>query len=95
MKSIRATKRQDGGPVRAGQLYMTGERGPELIIPKSDGMVIPNHALGNRKPGAPGGNVTMTVQGLNVKQFFNGQQVRDLAEQMLAFQRNGGQVVLA
>lgn len=39
-----------GGPVQPGQPYVVGERGPELIVPKTDGVVIPNHALG-RSPG--------------------------------------------
>ena len=32
----------DGGPVSAGQPYIVGERGPEMIIPKSSGMVLTN-----------------------------------------------------
>lgn len=38
-------KRAKGGPVRAGQPYLVGEEGPELIIPKRSGTVVPNHAL--------------------------------------------------
>jgi hypothetical protein len=34
--------RANGGPVSAGQPYLVGERGPELIIPKSSGMVLTN-----------------------------------------------------
>jgi phage-related minor tail protein len=34
-----------GGPVSAGTPYMVGERGPELIVPRSAGTVIPNNAL--------------------------------------------------
>jgi hypothetical protein len=34
--------RADGGPVNAGQPYVVGERGPEVIIPQSNGEVIPN-----------------------------------------------------
>lgn len=37
--------RADGGPVSAGKAYMVGERGPELVIPRANGMVIPNHDL--------------------------------------------------
>ncbi len=39
--------RAHGGPVKAGKPYLVGERGPELIIPKHDGMVIPNGGLMN------------------------------------------------
>mgnify|MGYP003112941095 CR=1 FL=1 len=36
--------RADGGPVMAGRPYMVGERGPELFMPNSSGMIIPNGA---------------------------------------------------
>ena len=32
----------EGGPVEAGKPYLVGEKGPEVIIPKSDGNVIAN-----------------------------------------------------
>lgn len=38
--------RAAGGPVSGGQAYVVGERGPELIVPRSPGQVIPNHRLG-------------------------------------------------
>ena len=31
-----------GGPVRAGGLYLVGERGPELFQPQQNGQIIPN-----------------------------------------------------
>ena len=34
--------REEGGPVNAGQPYLVGENGPELIIPDQDGTVIPS-----------------------------------------------------
>src|SRR5262249_44745136 len=34
-----------GGPARGGRPYIVGERGPELFVPKRDGVVIPNHML--------------------------------------------------
>lgn len=45
--------RADGGPIRAGAPYLVGERGPELVVPSSDGTVVPNHKLG-------GGTVNVT-----------------------------------
>lgn len=39
-------KRAMGGPVSAGGAYLVGERGPEIIVPRSAGTVIPNHQLG-------------------------------------------------
>lgn len=37
--------RADGGPVTAGKAYVVGEQGPELVVPNSDGMVVPNHRM--------------------------------------------------
>jgi len=34
--------RAQGGPVTAGKPYVVGEKGPEIIIPKSDGDVLTN-----------------------------------------------------
>ena len=34
--------RAHGGPVQAGKPYVVGEKGPEIIIPKSDGNVLTN-----------------------------------------------------
>tara|TARA_R100000353_G_scaffold61980_3_gene48925 strand:- start:699 stop:2636 length:1938 start_codon:yes stop_codon:yes gene_type:complete len=36
----------NGGPVKGGNSYIVGERGPELFTPGVSGMVTPNHALG-------------------------------------------------
>ena len=41
----------DGGPVAANTPYMVGERGPELIIPKGAGTVIPNNQLAGAMSG--------------------------------------------
>lgn len=37
--------RASGGPVSAGRAYLVGERGPEIIVPRSAGEVIPNHKM--------------------------------------------------
>jgi hypothetical protein len=34
--------RAEGGPVQAGQPYVVGEQGPEVVIPKADANVISN-----------------------------------------------------
>jgi hypothetical protein len=36
----------EGGPAMSGRPYLVGEMGPELFIPRHDGTVVPNHALG-------------------------------------------------
>jgi hypothetical protein len=38
--------RASGGPVDAGTPYIVGEQGPEIFTPSSNGMIIPNHAVG-------------------------------------------------
>lgn len=48
--------RASGGPVGAGQTYLVGERGPELLhMGANAGVVVPNHAL--RQGGQGGGTV--------------------------------------
>ncbi|QFQ87314.1 tape measure protein [Paracoccus kondratievae] len=51
--------RAAGGPVDPGRAYVVGEKGPELIVPKSAGMVIPNHKL--RGGGGGSSSVSLTV----------------------------------
>jgi hypothetical protein len=46
--------KQSGGPVNAGQPYVVGEKGPELMVPGAGGMVLPNDVL--RTFGAGSGN---------------------------------------
>jgi len=41
-------KREMGGPVGAGKSYLVGEKGPELFVPRNNGGIIPNYALGGR-----------------------------------------------
>lgn len=36
----------EGGAVRAGQLTLVGERGPEVFVPNTGGRIIPNDELG-------------------------------------------------
>lgn len=40
LSSVRAGFRAKGGPVAAGQPYVVGEEGPELIFPEHNGMVM-------------------------------------------------------
>lgn len=47
-----------GGPVRAGRPYLVGERGPELMVPSSNGAIIPNNQMG--------GGVVIVNQTINV-----------------------------
>jgi hypothetical protein len=38
--------RAEGGPVEKDEPYMVGEKGPEVVVPKEDGTVIPNQGGG-------------------------------------------------
>ena len=49
-------KRAAGGPISANTPYLVGERGPEIIVPRSAGQVIPN----NRISGG-GGSMALTI----------------------------------
>jgi hypothetical protein len=39
---FRSNNREHGGPVESGKPYVVGEKGPEIIIPTSDGNVLSN-----------------------------------------------------
>ena len=43
--SMGIESREPGGPVNAGQPYLVGEDGPEIIVPEQSGTVIPNNQL--------------------------------------------------
>lgn len=43
----RIESRQFGGPVSAGQPYMVGEAGPEVVVPNQSGTVVPNAGSSN------------------------------------------------
>ena len=45
-----------GGPIRAGQMAIVGERGPELFRPNTSGTIIPNG-------GGTGMTVNLTIMG--------------------------------
>ena len=44
--NISSITRAAGGPVKGGNSYIVGERGPEMFSPGVSGMITPNHALG-------------------------------------------------
>jgi TP901 family phage tail tape measure protein len=46
--------RAKGGPVSSGQMYMVGERGPELFVPGRSGTIVANDKMG-------GGNTNVVV----------------------------------
>ena len=61
LSSIFGGGREGGGPVRAGQAYIVGEKRPELFIPNTSGTIIPNVAgIGTTNP-----NVHINISALD------------------------------
>ena len=63
--------RAKGGPVSSGQMYMVGERGPELFVPGRSGTIVPNDKMGGGSTNvvvnvdAKGSSVAGDEQGAN------------------------------
>jgi hypothetical protein len=51
----------EGGPMEGGRPYLVGERGPELVVPRNSGTVIPNHQLG--------GSTNITIHATDAASF--------------------------
>jgi hypothetical protein len=69
-----------GGPARAGQPYMVGERGPELFVPSSNGGVMRNEdmrQLMGRSPvgNAPAMNFTFETTNIGGQEFVSREQL--------------------
>jgi uncharacterized coiled-coil protein SlyX len=60
--------RASGGPVFAGNAYLVGEQGPEVVVMGGNGTVIPNNSLGGNTI-----NITVTAGGMNGRRI--GQQI--------------------
>lgn len=55
-------RRAQGGGISAGTPYLVGERGPEIVVPRSAGQVIPNHQIGS---GGSAVNINISLAGAN------------------------------
>ena len=63
VQMLRSTQfREKGGPISAGNPYIVGERGPELIVPNQAASVVPNDQLG-------GGNYTINISANDTQGF--------------------------
>jgi hypothetical protein len=63
VQMLRSTSfREKGGPITAGQPYIVGERGPELIVPNQAANVVPNDQMG-------GNNITFNIQANDTRGF--------------------------
>jgi hypothetical protein len=72
------TPRAMGGPVSASDVYLVGERGPEIFIPGTAGQIIPNHQMGPVP--AMGGTSMMTAGGATINITVNAPPLTDPAE---------------
>jgi hypothetical protein len=64
--------RAKGGPVKAGRPYLVGEEGPEIIVPKHSGHVVPNHAISTAElmeMKRAGKNIVLTKGAVGAKFF--------------------------
>ena len=66
--------RATGGPVSQNQSYIVGERGPEIFVPNSSGMIIPNNEVGVSDGGGLGGggdniDVTFNINTIDASDF--------------------------
>jgi hypothetical protein len=55
--------RASGGPVQAGQVYITGEKQPELFVPESDGYIYPSLEEGRKALAGTGMSVHFNYYG--------------------------------
>ncbi len=74
--SITGSKKANGGPVYAGQSYIVGERGPEIMVAGTDGRIIPNGA---------GGGITLYATFSNNKFVSPRQEARLMGDELLDY----------
>jgi hypothetical protein len=66
-----------GGSVDNQKPYIVGEKGPEFFIPKTDGVIIPNHLMGTKNRHEGGG-----VHGAHpAGKTYKGEQLKTLLQQ--------------
>ena len=68
----------EGGPVKGGNSYIVGEKGPEMFTPGVSGTITPNHALG----GSTNVVVNVDASGSNVE--GDQQSANEFGEQIAA-----------
>lgn len=78
---------QHGGPARAGESYIVGEKGPELFTPNTSGVVIPNNKLGKGGRAVSGEGTSITIGNLTLP---NVRDADDLVNDLVAWSRRNG-----
>lgn len=61
-----APPRAIGGPVKSGEPYLVGERGPELFLPNADGTILPNESMLGPNAGVGGSSNLVMHNTFNV-----------------------------
>ena len=67
--------RADGGPVSPSRSYVVGERGPELFLPQTPGVIVPAGGFG----GAPVINITVEARGAVTQAEIEGRVAQGVA----------------
>lgn len=63
-----------GGPVSPRNWHIVGENGPEVFVPSTSGMIVPNHALG----GSGGGGMVFNIDARGAQEGVAAQIRREL-----------------
>ncbi len=71
--------RANGGPVKAGQPYIVGERQPELFVPRSSGAIVPSVPMGGE---SIVNNITVSVDATGSAVSGSSAQGNDLGQQI-------------
>lgn len=78
-----ASARAAGGPVDSGSLYLVGEQGPELFVPRNSGTIIPagptaamiGSSSGTGGGGSGGGDINVFVNQSNASPYDIGREL--------------------
>jgi len=71
----------DGGPVRANQPYIVGERRPELFVPRQSGTILPSVPMGGE---SVTNNIVVNVDASGTSVQGNDQESNQFGEQLAA-----------
>lgn len=78
--------RAAGGPVDSSKAYVVGEKGPEMFVPNTSGVIVPNHKLSGGSSAQPKVNINIqnTVPNTEVKkqQGSNPYDMRFIVEEI-------------
>ena len=73
--------KENGGPVRANQPYIVGERQPELFVPRASGTIIPSVPMGGQ---SVTNNIVINVDASGTAVQGNDAESNQFGEQLAA-----------